>query len=441
MLKRTAKQKKLKGNILTEHPDATLDDFGRKLSPADETETEKGVSVIPPSQQKSKRGLRAYLLLAVVTITGGGVWSGFAYYTRNLETTEEAFVDADVVALSTRINGEIQQVDVADNQRVHAGDQLLKIDQAPFLAKLQQAEAQLAVARAEVDSAKAQLEIAEAGAEGGKTIAEAEVSNAQWNIGGADAAVSSAEALVVRANVQAENAASELQRARQLAASGAIPAADLERQERDNEIAQAQLIEAEAQLTLAHKQVRVARSKVKESQGRLRQSEPVSAQLERAKAQLELTNARVRSAEAAVALARIDLDSTSVTASISGTVTRLAARPGQMVQTGQLLLYIVPDEQYIVANFKETQIGRMRPGQPVEVVIDAFPGKKFKGRIDSIMAGTGSRFSLLPSNNATGNFVKVVQRVPIRITWQRPPDVVLAPGLSTEVTVDVGPLS
>jgi membrane fusion protein (multidrug efflux system) len=144
----------------------------------------------------------------------------------------------------------------------------------------------------------------------------------------------------------------------------------------------------------------------------------------------------VKSAEATLTLARLQLSYTRVPAPEDGVVSRLGAHEGQIVQAGQPVMELVPARTYVVANFKETQIGRMRPGQPARVRIDAFPGKVFEGKVESRSGGTGARFALVPPDNASGNFVKVVQRVPVRIAWTAPPDVPLAAGLSAVVTVD-----
>ncbi|HEY6912389.1 MAG TPA: HlyD family efflux transporter periplasmic adaptor subunit, partial [Myxococcales bacterium] len=157
-----------------------------------------------------------------------------------------------------------------------------------------------------------------------------------------------------------------------------------------------------------------------------------------AEANARLAHARQKSAEAALALARLQLSYTRLYAQEDGQVTRLTAREGQMVQPGQPLAELVPDRTYVVANFKETQIGEMKPGQRVEIGIDAFPGRQLEGKVESLAGGTGSRFSLLPPDNASGNFVKVVQRVPVRIAWVNVPGgVTLRPGLSADVTVRV----
>jgi membrane fusion protein (multidrug efflux system) len=376
--------------------------------------------------------------LAIVVAAGLAAWGGYAYVTRNIETTDDAHVEADVVTISPRVGGQVVRVAVADNQEVKKGELLVEIDPGPYQARLKQAEAELSIAQANVKVAGADVTISTASSEGGLTVAHAGVSNAEVSIEGADAQVAAAEAALERAGAQAREVEADLERARQLSDAGTITRVELEHREREAEVARARVREARAQLAVAREQVRAARARVSETKGRLRQSEPVAAQLERSKAQLELGRARVKSAEAAVELGRIDLDSTRVVAPASGSITRLATRPGQMVQPGQLLVYLVPQERYVVANFKETQVGRMKPGQEVDVEVDAYPGRKFKASIDSITAGTGSRFSLLPADNATGNFVKVVQRVPVRIVWSgKAPDALLEPGMSVIVKVHV----
>jgi membrane fusion protein (multidrug efflux system) len=157
-----------------------------------------------------------------------------------------------------------------------------------------------------------------------------------------------------------------------------------------------------------------------------------------AEANARLAHARQRSADASLVLAKLQLSYTRLYAQEDGQITRLTAREGQMVQPGQPLAALVPDRTYVVANFKETQVGQMKPGQLVEIEIDAYPGRKLEGKVESLAGGTGSRFSLLPPDNASGNFVKVVQRVPVRVAWVNPPaDLSLRPGLSADVTVHV----
>jgi len=183
---------------------------------------------------------------------------------------------------------------------------------------------------------------------------------------------------------------------------------------------------------------RSAQSRVFEARGRVDQSTPVEPQIAAARAGAALATARVRSATAALALARLQVGYAHVVSPADGFASKLAVHEGQLITAGQPIVELVPFRVYVVANFKETQIGRMRPGQPASVKLDAFPGRELQGRVESLSGGTGSSFSLLPPDNATGNFVKVVQRVPVRVTLVSPPaDLVLRPGLSAEVTVDV----
>jgi membrane fusion protein (multidrug efflux system) len=382
-------------------------------------------------RRTSRRARRSYLFLAIVVAVGLVGWGGYAYATRYIETTDDARIEADVVPISPRVGGQVVRVAVTDNQVVKKDELLYEIDPGPYQARLKQAEAGLSIAEANVKVAEAEVTTVTASSAGGLTVAQAGVSNAQVSVEGADAQVVAAEAALERAGAEVREVEADLDRARQLSDAGAIPAVELEHHQREADVARARFREAKAQLAVAREQTRAARTRVSETKGRLHQSEPVAAQFERSMAELDLARARVTSAEATVELARIDLDSTRVVAPASGRVTRLAGRQGQTVQPGQLLVYLVPQERYVVANFKETQVGRMKPGQEVDVEVDTYPGREFKARIESIAAGTGSRFSLLPADNVTGNFVKVVQRVPVRMVWRgKPADVLLEPGMS-----------
>jgi membrane fusion protein (multidrug efflux system) len=168
------------------------------------------------------------------------------------------------------------------------------------------------------------------------------------------------------------------------------------------------------------------------------QSAPVDQVVAAAQASAKLATARVKAAEVAVEKARLPRSYATVSAPTAGLVSKLGAHAGQQVMQGQTLLMLVPLETYVIANFKEGQIGEMKAGDPVDVELDAFPGETFHGIVDTVSPATGARFSMIPPDNATGNFVKVVQRVPVRITWTKPPGIAMRPGLSAEVTVHVG---
>jgi membrane fusion protein (multidrug efflux system) len=180
----------------------------------------------------------------------------------------------------------------------------------------------------------------------------------------------------------------------------------------------------------------VAQSRVAEANGMLDTNTPVDAKVAAARANAALANARVTTAEAALELARLNLSYATLVAPTDGVVSKLTVHAGQLVSPGMPVAELVPEGTYLVANFKETQVGQMKAGQRVDVEVDAYSGRKFEGEVESLSGGTGSRFSLLPPDNASGNFVKVVQRVPVRIRWKTAPtDVTLRAGMSATVTV------
>jgi membrane fusion protein (multidrug efflux system) len=179
----------------------------------------------------------------------------------------------------------------------------------------------------------------------------------------------------------------------------------------------------------------LAQANVRQAQGKLTQSAPVEAQVNAAEASANLARARVHTAEAALNAAKLALSYTRITAPAAGIASKLAVHPGSMVSAGQPIVQLVPKTTYIVANFKETQVQSMHPGQSVAIKVDALGGKEFEGKVASLSGGTGASFSLLPPDNASGNFVKVVQRIPVRITWNGPTSDRVPAGSSAEVTV------
>lgn len=295
------------------------------------------------------------------------------FLTRGDETTDDAQVEADVVTLAPRVAGAVARVLVKDDQLVRRGDVLLELDDAELAARARQAEAEAETARAQAVAAGAQED--------------------------------GARAALRKAAAESRRAGQDLERARRLRQGDAIPPERLD-------AAQAAADSGAAAEAAAEAQVAAAR------------------------ASAELARARVKGAEAALDLARLQLSYARVLSPVDGEVSRLSARAGQMLQAGQPVAELVPRATYVVANFKETQVGDIRPGQEADVEIDAFPGTTLHGRVESLSGGTGARFALLPPDNASGNFVKVVERVPVRIAWAGPPSAVdLRAGLSAVVTV------
>jgi membrane fusion protein (multidrug efflux system) len=384
------------------------------------------------------RGRRPFMILGVIAAIAVSAFGGYTLLTAGREATDDAQVEADTVPVSARVGGLVARVSIHDNQPVKRGDLLVELDGADARARVQQAEAELATAQAQASAAGAQVTIVEATSKGGLTSARAVLSGSNAGVGSASAQIAAARAAGARADADVRKAEIDLNRARMLRKAEAVSQERLDSAQLAYEAAKAAKAEAEAQVALAEDARRGAQSRVFEARGRLNQSTPVAPQIEAARAGAALAAARVRSAEAALTLARLQLDYTRSVAPADGFASKLAVHEGQLVAAGQPLVEVVPAQSYIVANFKETQIGRMRIGQAAKIDVDAFPGRELVGRVDSLAAGTGASFSLLPPDNSTGNFVKVVQRVPVRITLVNPPaELALRTGLSANVTVDV----
>src|SRR6218665_317219 len=390
--------------------------------------------------QASKKGRRGFLVFGVLVaalLLGIG---GYLVATRGEETTDAAQVEADVVPLATRVNGPVLSVRVVDNALVHKGDVLVEIDPRDYAAPVKQAEAELESARAQAQVAEAQATVAEAGAKGGFSSARALVTSSSAGVSSAEAQVSVARAALARAEADAHRATLDLERTQQLMDAKAVSQKSFDDAKSAHDAAQAALQGAHAQLSAAEEGRRVAQSRVAEAQGQLDQSAPIDAKIAAARASAALAQARVKSAEAQLEQARLQLDYTRIVAPADGQVSRLSIHEGQLLSAGQMLGEFVPPRTYVVANFKETQVGHMHPGQRVTVRLDAFEGEKLEGTVESLSGGTGSRFSLLPPDNASGNFVKVVQRIPVRIAWNHlPQSLELRAGLSAEVTVHTRP--
>jgi membrane fusion protein (multidrug efflux system) len=373
-----------------------------------------------------------FLIVAVV-----GAIGIHSMLTANEESTDDAQVEADVVPLAARVSGMVIAVKATDNQTVKKGDVLLELDPADFIAREKQAEAQLLTAKAQADVADAQAQVVEATARGGLSTAKAVFSGSSVAVSSADAQIASAKASELRAQSDLNKATLDLARAKELFAATAIPKERLDNAQASFDSATAALAVTHANVLNATELKRAAESRVQEAKGRLDQSTPIDAQIAAAHAQAALAHANVTAAEASLDLAKNQLTYTKVYAPNDGTLAHFTIREGQLIQMGQPITSLVPSKTYLVGNFKETQVGRIKPGQKVDIEVDAFPGKKLEGTVESVQGGTGARFSLLPPDNASGNFVKVVQRVPVRVAFTKTEDVALRAGLSADVTIHV----
>jgi membrane fusion protein (multidrug efflux system) len=390
------------------------------------------------ASRASRRKARPYLIFAAVVAVILVGYFVFRWLTAGQESTDDAQVATDMVPLAARVGGAVLAVPVVDHQAVAKGDLLAQIDPADYETKLAQAEAERDAAGAQAEAADAQMRIVEASSRGGLGAARAALSGSTASVAGADAQIGAARAAVLRAQADADKAQADLRRGESLLKDDAIPQAQVDTLRAAAAAASAAVAQANAQLAGAEEAKRTAQTRIAEAQGRLDQSAPVDAQLAAAKANAALAHARLAAAEAALAQARLNVTYTRVLAPQDGHISKLAVHPGQLVAPSQVVTNVLPNTTYVVANFKETQVGRLRPGQPAEISMDAFPGRKFHARVESIAYGTGAQFSLLPPDNASGNFVKVVQRVPVKLVWtDLPEDVRAEAGLSAEVSVDV----
>ena len=339
-----------------------------------------------PGKQSWRERLREHWILASLSacVLLIALIGGVAYWlqVRHFESTDDAFVAARSFSVAPKVGGYVAAVPVTDNQHVNAGDLLARIDDRDYRIAIDQAQAQVAVAQANVANIDAQID-----------SQQAQIDQAKAQLKQAEAQLQFAREEADRAGDLVQKGAGTVQRAQQTKS-------DLEAQQANTSRAKAAVIGAELGLKVLQTQHATAEASKQQA----------DAQLDQAKLNLQYIN---------------------VQAAQSGRVVKLSGAKGAFATAGQSLMMFVPDEVWITANYKETQLADMRPGQSVEIRIDAYPGRKLKGHVDSVQPGSGTAFSLLPAENATGNFVKVVQRVPVKIVvddW--PPDLPVGPGMS-----------
>jgi membrane fusion protein, multidrug efflux system len=384
-------------------------------------------------------------------VLGAGLWW---WLTRGYESTDDAQVDAHVTQIAARVSGTVLKVSVDDNQEVDAGTVLVEIDPRDYQVAVAKARAELADAEASALAAQSNVPITATSTSSGVSTAQGSVEQARSaaeasgkEIEAAHARLSAAQARLREAEANATRTARDVERLRGLLAKdevsqqqfdAAVAAADAARATTDT--ARSQIAEAEANVRMAES--RQAQAQVGEQQARaaLRNAQTGPQQVAAMRARAASAQARVEQAKATLQQAELNLQYTVVKAPAKGIVSKKTINPGQVVQAGQPLLALVQTgDVWITANFKETQLADMRPGQKAKIEVDAFGGKEFQGHVDSIAAATGARFSLLPPENATGNFVKVVQRVPVKIVLEpnQDPEHLLRPGMSVTPTVYV----
>jgi len=345
--------------------------------------------------QKKKRPLiRIVLLLLVVLAILGGVL--YWFLTRFEIETDDAFTAGRTITIAPHVQGYVAELLVNDNQYVHKGQLLLRIDNRDYVASRDKALASLAQAQASFDASKLMLEVARKNYPGQLVQAQGNLADAQAN------------------EFKAET--------------------DFRRQQ-----AVARAATTQQQIDYARAALDSARAQVMSAQGRLTVAQPVEANVQNSSARVGEQQSALDAAKADLATANLNLGWTEVRAPRDGWISERSVEQGNFVSVGQTMFSIVAPEVWVTANYKETQVSRMRPGQPVDISVDAYPSLKLHGHVDSIQLGTGATFSAFPPENATGNYVKIVQRVPVKILIDSglDPKVPLSLGLSVEPTVNV----
>jgi membrane fusion protein (multidrug efflux system) len=388
---------------------------------------------------RTARTSRAKLVLpavaAILAVAGGiGLLTG-----AGKETTDDAFLEAHVANVATRIPGQVRAVLVADNQEVNQGDVLVALDDRDVNARLATARADLASATATLTASEATLALTERNIEATLRQARGGVSQAVALAGSSKATIDQALADITAAESRRALAEIERTRSEKLFADGAIGKADLDMRVSAYEQAVATLEQAKARKAGALTGIGNAAGTIETAEGRLAAAQTGPEQVSVARAQVAVAHGRVDQARAALDQAELNVEYTKIRAPIHGVVSRRTVEPGQMVDPARTLLSLTNlDDVWVVANFKEDQLAHMRAGQPVRLRVDTYGRKTFDARVDSIAGGTGSRFALLPPDNASGNFTKVVQRVPVLVRFDEKPGAVLRPGMSASVTVVTG---
>lgn len=403
-----------------------------------------------PARESRRPGARAksIVILALLLCAAGGVAAYFHFQDR--VSTDDATVDGRIAAVAPKIAGNVVEVAVRDNQPVKAGDVLLRIDARDFQARVAQAKAALMQAESQARSAQQVVPWTSETTQSAISAAAAQHADANAELARARLAyeqASSSELAFAEATVRARQAANErsqadLARMKPLADKAEISKLQYDAYVAGAKVAESELHAAEEKLASARKDAAMKKSVVDAAASRVDHARALVSASEANRRQVPIRTSDAGTAAAAVAAAKANLEAaelqlsyTTITAPADGVVTRKSVEVGQVVAPGQSLMAIVPlHDVWITANFKETQLAQVRPGHRARVKVDMY-GRSVNGRVDSIAGATGSRMSLLPPENATGNFVKVVQRIPVKILVDRQEELTLRPGMNVEVTI------
>jgi len=419
--------------VLDGHETPTVLDLGTTSKPDD----------LNGEKQRKPLTLRKKIILGSAALSVAATAGFFIHHAFLYESTDDAQVDGHVMPLSARITGHVEQVNAVEGQLVHAGDVLLVIDSKDYQISVDQARANLADAEATAASSHLNVPITSASAFSGLDSAQAAVKNAEAGVAAAKHNLQADEAALQQAQANATKTDADLVRYEQL-----VQKQDISRQQYDGAVSaaranQAGVKSAEAVVAAAEQALQQAEGKLVQAKADLHNAQTAPQQVSLTTAKAKAADSQVLRRKAELEQAELNLSYTIIRSPVTGIVGKKNVEIGQNVSVGQQLVSVVPlDDVWVTANFKETQLAHIRVGQPVEIKVDAY-GHTWKGHITNLGGGTGSVFSLLPPENATGNYVKVVQRVPVRIDFDVPSDDpfnedgLLKPGLSVEPEVRV----
>jgi len=406
----------------------------------------------PPKSRGKSRTSRAriWFLIGGLAIAAGISTAAYFHF-RGQISTDDAQVDAHIAPVAAKISGNISEILADDNQSVKAGQVLVRIDPRDYQAKVDQARAALAAAESEAVGARVSVPLTNATTASGTSAAEAQLTAAIADSERAKAdydRASSSELAFARADVDAkratwERAIADRQRMIPLAAKDEISKLQFDSYVAAARVSESDLAAAQQKLANAEKLAQSSKSMMDAALARVAAARASLEQAQANRRQVDVSSAQAGTASAAVGQARANLEAaelmlsyTTIVAPIDGVVTRKSVQLGQIVQPGQSMLTVVPlQDVWISANFKETQLANVRPGQKVEVHVDMY-GRSFEGRVDSVAGATGARLSLLPPENATGNYVKIVQRIPVKIVLaELPAGFTFRPGMNVDATI------
>lgn len=409
---------------------------------------------LPRSKFPLKKVVITAISSIVLLVAAIGGTMGWCYMTSH-ETTDDAYVDGNLTQVSSRLNGTVSQVLVNDNEYVKAGQKLALLDARDFDIKVLQARASLAKAQrqAQADAADISVATSEAGAQQITADSEAlhataAISMATSDVANARAAVGVEREKLVSLETQQKQYATDLKRYASLVSQGAISRQQYDQSKTQYDVSTAQIAaekqalhQSESNVSKAAAELQQAYSDQKKTAASHIRAESAVHQTTVKTFQSDVAKATVDQANADLQNALLQRSYATITAPVAGRIGKKSLQVGEQVQSGQALFSLVPDSPWITANLKETQIGTIKPHQPVAITIDAFPGHSFKGYIESLSPASGAKFALMPAENATGNFTKIVQRVPIKIVFDEASIAaykqVLVPGLSAQVNIAI----